>query len=103
MRPSIQEMSIFVYRHMPDGQSSIAPCKIAILNSEDAEESIRLNNVVSPGLSCDIFAASSEEEVLRFLGDEGTAIGVRFENRLISVRAFSVSKMSLHADTLLLE
>ena len=84
-------MQLFVRRHMSDGRSLTVPCTIEVLSEKDEKISIELHNEVAHGLSRDIFAASTEEELKRFLTDEGLAVGARYDDRLICLRTLKIS------------
>ena len=84
-------MQLFVQRHMPDGRALTVPCTIEVLSKKDEKISIELHNEVAHGLSRDIFAASTEEELHRFLTEEGIAVGARYGDRLICLRTLKIS------------
>ncbi len=86
MTCSICDMKMFVRRNIHGGRSIMAPCTIGVLSPADGDAAVKLHNAAAHGLSRDIFAPSTEEEVLRFLGKEGLAVGVRFEDRLVCLR-----------------
>lgn len=87
----IVKMHIFVQRHMPDGRALTVPCSIEVLSKDDENISIELHNEVAHGLSREIFAASTEEDLKRFLSEEGISIGARYEDRLICLRTLKTS------------
>ena len=84
-------MQLFVQRHMPDGRSLTVPCTIEVLSEKDEKFSIELHNEVALGLSRDIFAASTEEELRRFLTEDGIAVGARYDGRLVCLRTLKIS------------
>lgn len=84
-------MQLFVQRHMPDGRSLTVPCTIEVLSEKDEKFSIELHNEVALGLSRDIFAASTEEELRRFLTKDGIAVGARYDGRLVCLRTLKIS------------
>lgn len=86
-----KKMILFVQRHMPDGRSLTVPCTIEILSKNDEDRSIKFHNEVTKGLSRDMFAASTESELKRFLTDDGLTVGARYEDRLICLRTLRTS------------
>lgn len=86
------KMKLFIQRHMPDGRSLTVPCTVEVLSGKDEEFAIMLHNEVAHGLSRDIFAASTEDDLKRFLGEEGLSIGARYEDRLICLRTVKTSR-----------
>jgi hypothetical protein len=76
---------------MPDGRALTVPCTIEVLSRKDEDISIKLHNEVAHGLSREIFAASTEDDLKRFLGKEGLAVGTRYEDRLICLRTLKTS------------
>ena len=85
------KMQLFVQRHMPDGRALTVPCSIEVLSEKDEEISIKLHNEVAHGLSREIFAASTEDDLKRFMGKDGLAVGARYEDRLICLRTVKTS------------
>ncbi len=85
------KMQLFVERSMPDGRALTVPCTIEVLSKKDEGISIKLHNEVAHGLSRDIFVASSEDDLKRFVSEEGLSVGVRYENRLICLRTLVTS------------
>ncbi len=77
---------------MPDGRSLTVPVTIEVLSEKDEKISIELHNEVALGLSRDLFAASTEEELKRFLTEEGLSVGARYEGRLICLRTLKTSE-----------
>lgn len=86
------EMNIYIRRHLKDGSSTMIPVTMSALSPDYAEAGVSLHNEVASGLKRDIFAASTEEEVRQFFTDEGLAVGVRFNDRLISLRTLKTGK-----------
>ncbi len=91
MKNEIATMKLFIRRHLPDGRALTVPCTIGILSEKDEKISIELHNEVAHGLSRDIFAASTEEELKRFLSEDGIAVGARYKDRLICLRTLKIS------------
>ncbi|OUO93087.1 hypothetical protein [Cloacibacillus sp. An23] len=79
-------VNIFVRRHMQDGSMTVVPCTMSLLPPEEADDAVRIHDEVAHGLSEDIFIPSSREEIERYLGPEGLAVGIKHEGRLISLR-----------------
>ena len=84
-------MQLFIQRHLPDGRSLTVPCTIEVLSEKDEKLSIELHNDVASGLSRDLFAASTEEELRRFLTKDGIAVGARSGGRLVCLRTLKIS------------
>ena len=80
------EMNVFVRRHKPDGSMKVVPCVMSLLSPDDAEEAVRLHDEVAHGLSMDIFVPSPPDEIKRYLGPEGLAVGIKHDGRLICLR-----------------
>lgn len=83
---------IFIRRHSAEGASQIAECELCRLGPEDIEEMAALHNGVAKGLSRDIFAASTYEELERFLSDEGLSIGIRHKGKLVTARTIKMGR-----------
>lgn len=84
-------MQLFIQRHLPDGRSLTVPCTIEVLSEKDEKLSIELHNDVASGLSRDLFAASTKEELRRFLTKDGIAVGARSGGRLVCLRTLKIS------------
>jgi len=87
----IAKMQLFVERHMYDGRALTVPCTIEVLSRKDEDISVKLHNEVAHGLSREIFAASTEEDLKRFMSKDGLAVGARYEDRLICLRTLKTS------------
>ncbi|MFR5881518.1 MAG: hypothetical protein ACLUEQ_12315 [Cloacibacillus evryensis] len=83
---------IFIRRHNTDGAAIIAECELCRLGPEDIEETAALHDEVANGLSRDIFAASPYEEIERFLGSEGLAVGIRHKGKLVTARTVKMGR-----------
>ncbi|MEG1912914.1 MAG: hypothetical protein RRY12_03465 [Cloacibacillus sp.] len=88
-----QGRMIYITRHFQDGGAELVPCRMERVGPEHLDEAVRLHDTVSHGLSYEIFAASPHEEIKRFLGPEGYAVGVFYENRLIALRTIKMSDL----------
>ena len=86
MKHPQMEMSVFVRRHKPDGSMKVVPCVMSLLSPDDGDDAVRLHDEVAHGLSKDIFVPSPPDEIRRYLGDEGLAVGIKHEGRLICLR-----------------
>lgn len=86
------EMTIFVRIHHPDGHMNLVPCSMSVLTPEDTDEVIRLHDEVSHGLSKEVFAAKSHDEIMRLLSPEGLAVGIKHKGSVISTRAVIIGK-----------
>ena len=86
------EMTVFVRRHKPNGSMMLVPCVMSQLTMEDVDEAIRLHDEVAHGLSKEIFIPSPEDEIRRFLGDEGLSVGVKYDGKLICLRTAVVGQ-----------
>ena len=86
MQNAVGKQSIYITRHHHDGGSSIVPCSLAWVGPEHLEDAIRLHDDVSHGVSPDIFAAFTHEDIARLFGPDGLAMGILFEGRLVSLR-----------------
>lgn len=88
---NIVKMQLFVERHMPDGRALTVPCTMEVLSKKDEDISIKLHDEVAHGLSRDIFAASTKDDLKRFVSEEGLSLGIKYKNRLICLRALKTS------------
>ncbi len=82
---------IFIRKHNANGAAQLAACELCRLGPGDVAETAALHNEVANGLSRDIFAASPYEEIERFLGGEGLAVGIRYEGRLVTARTIKMA------------
>jgi hypothetical protein len=78
---------ISLYRHMIGGRSQMVKCGIGFMGPSDLEEAIKLHCRVTRGLSREIYAPTTDEELELILNGEGMSLGVWFEDRLICMRA----------------
>ena len=92
MKHPQMEMSVFVRRHKPDGSMKVVPCVMSLLSPDDGDDAVRLHDEVAHGLSKDIFVPSPPDEIRRYLGDEGLAVGIKHEGRLICLRTAITGK-----------
>lgn len=86
------EMKIFVRQHFSNGIFITVPCTIGTLGDRDNDAALKLHNDTAHGLSRDLFAPSTEEEIRRFLGNEGLSVGVRHKERLICLRTVKTGR-----------
>lgn len=92
MKNGRTDMDIFIKHNLPDGRIRSVPCKISILGMERADDLFRLHNDVAEGVSRDLFSLAGEEEIQRYLSDEGITIGVTYKDRLICARTIRTSE-----------
>ena len=86
------DMNIFIKHNIPNGCVRSVPCKISILGMDRAEDLFRLHNDVAEGVSRDLFSWAAEDELRRFLSDEGFTVGVTYKDRLICARTIRTSE-----------
>lgn len=87
-----ERKTIFLYQHTRSGRSHIVPCETGLMTIADHREAERLHLEVSRGISPDIFAPTSPEDLVRLLGPDGVAAGVWHANRLVAMRAIQTDK-----------
>jgi len=92
MKNGRTDMDIFIKHNLTDGRVRSVPCKISILGMDRAEDLFRLHNDVAEGVSRDLFSLAGEEEIQRYLSDEGITIGVTYKDRLICARTIRTSE-----------
>lgn len=92
MKNEFTDMNIFIKHNLPDGRVRSVPCKISILGMDRADDLLKLHNDVAAGISREIFSLAQEDEVRRFLGDEGFTVAVTYKDRLICARTIRTGK-----------
>lgn len=85
-------LRIFIRRHRADGAAQIEECELCRLGPGDIEDTATLHNEVANGLSHEIFVPSPYEEIKRFLGGEGLAVGIRSGGKLVAARTVKMSR-----------
>lgn len=81
---------IYIRRHLSNGSVALCRCHISTLGPEDYDAAVRLHDEVAHGLSQEIYCPSSHEELRRYLSDDGLAIGVWNEEKLVSLRTIKM-------------
>ena len=79
--------TLFLYRHTHNGRSEIVPCMMSLMVRDDIDEADRLHRRVTRGLSREIFAPTDREDLERLIGNEGIALGIWYNKKLICMRA----------------
>lgn len=77
---------LYLHRHIHGRRSQLVPCRITTMTRRNAAEAVNLHNRVANGLSRKIYIPSDDETIVRYLGDDGVAVGVWFEDKLICLR-----------------
>ncbi|MDR3279042.1 MAG: hypothetical protein LBT23_00880 [Synergistaceae bacterium] len=82
-----ERRGLFLFRHLIGGRTQVVKCELGRMDTDDIGEALRLHYNVTKGLSREIFAPTSDEDMARLLGNDGISLGVWFEDRLICMRA----------------
>ncbi|MDO5562350.1 MAG: hypothetical protein Q4F74_01920 [Synergistaceae bacterium] len=91
MTISYPDMTLHVVKHFKDGHTIMAPCVVSILSPDDYKGLKKAYKEVSEGLSPEIFAPYSDDELKRFLSEDGIVVGVHYKKQIISARSVKIS------------
>ncbi|MEG1642049.1 MAG: hypothetical protein RR272_02945 [Synergistaceae bacterium] len=93
MNYNFPDLNIFVRKHLSDGQTVMTKCTLGILDFSYKDQVQDLHDRIATHLSKNLFAPSDEEEIRKGMTfGEGLSVGVRCDDRVISVRNILVSK-----------
>lgn len=82
-----ESYTFFFQKHSHKGRTQVVPCTMSFLGPQHAEQSIDLHNRIVNSLGNDIFIPTDEEETKRYhQTDQGFAVGIWHEDKLICVR-----------------
>lgn len=82
-----ERKTLYLYRHTYSGRSEVVRCMTSLMTPEDIDEAEKFHRRITRGLSRDIFVPTGKPDLDRLLGDEGIALGIWFEKKLICMRA----------------
>mgnify|MGYP003592333784 FL=1 len=79
-------------RHLHNENIMVVPCLFTMLSERSMTEISNLYKHILGTVSREIFAKMQEDEIKNFFTDEGIAVGVWHDNKLISIRTVKTGK-----------